>query len=87
MTDTPQPATGQPSTENPTPGAVAAADAGEESPVEWSTGRPVHFEIHAEDPRRAVEFYSTVFGWTSEGEPRASGDEPSLTLAKLAAKK
>ena len=66
MTDTPQPATEQPSTENPTPEAVAAADAGEESPVEWSTGRPVHSEIHAEDPRRAVEFYSTLFGWTSE---------------------
>jgi predicted enzyme related to lactoylglutathione lyase len=25
--------------------------------------RPVHFEIHADDPERAVEFYSRVFGW------------------------
>ena len=25
--------------------------------------RPVHFEILAEDPARAVEFYSQVFGW------------------------
>jgi predicted enzyme related to lactoylglutathione lyase len=26
-------------------------------------GRVIHFEIHAEDPERAIEFYSTVFGW------------------------
>ena len=26
--------------------------------------RVVHFEIHAEDPERAVRFYSTLFGWT-----------------------
>jgi predicted enzyme related to lactoylglutathione lyase len=25
--------------------------------------RVVHFEIHAEDPQRAVNFYSQVFGW------------------------
>jgi len=25
--------------------------------------RPVHFEIHAEDPERAVKFYTAVFGW------------------------
>jgi hypothetical protein len=25
--------------------------------------RPIHFEIMAEDPARAVEFYSKVFGW------------------------
>jgi uncharacterized protein len=25
--------------------------------------RVVHFEIHAEDPERAVRFYTTVFGW------------------------
>jgi predicted enzyme related to lactoylglutathione lyase len=25
--------------------------------------RPVHFEIHARDPERAVRFYETVFGW------------------------
>lgn len=26
--------------------------------------RPVHFEIHAEDPQRAIAFYSAVLGWT-----------------------
>ena len=25
--------------------------------------RPVHFEIPAENPERAMEFYSSVFGW------------------------
>lgn len=25
--------------------------------------RVIHFEIHAEDPERAVEFYLKVFGW------------------------
>lgn len=25
--------------------------------------RVVHFEIHAQDPDRAVKFYSAVFGW------------------------
>ena len=25
--------------------------------------RPVHFEIHADDPERAAEFYEGVFGW------------------------
>ncbi len=25
--------------------------------------RPVHFEIHAEDPERAANFYSELFGW------------------------
>ncbi len=25
--------------------------------------RVVHFEIHAQDPERAVRFYSQVFGW------------------------
>jgi uncharacterized protein len=50
-------------------------------------GRPVHFEIHAGDPERAVAFYSTVFGWqanrwgevpywllgTGEGQPGVDG--------------
>lgn len=27
----------------------------------------VHFEIPAEDPSRAQQFYSSVFGWTFEG--------------------
>ena len=26
-------------------------------------GRVVHFEIHADDPDRAVGFYKSVFGW------------------------
>ena len=26
--------------------------------------RVVHFEIHAADPERAVNFYQTLFGWT-----------------------
>jgi predicted enzyme related to lactoylglutathione lyase len=26
--------------------------------------RIVHFEIHAENPERAVKFYSEVFGWS-----------------------
>lgn len=26
--------------------------------------RPVHFEIHAENPDRAIGFYSTLFAWT-----------------------
>lgn len=25
--------------------------------------RPVHFEIHADDPERAAKFYTAVFGW------------------------
>lgn len=25
--------------------------------------RIVHFEIHASDPQRAIEFYESVFGW------------------------
>lgn len=25
--------------------------------------RPVHFEIHADNPERAVAFYANVFGW------------------------
>ena len=25
--------------------------------------RPIHFEIPAENPERAMEFYSNVFGW------------------------
>jgi predicted enzyme related to lactoylglutathione lyase len=25
--------------------------------------RPVHFEIPSDNPQRAIDFYSTVFGW------------------------
>ncbi len=35
--------------------------------------RPVHFEIHADEPERAVKFYTEIFGWTfnrwGEAEP------------------
>lgn len=26
-------------------------------------GRVIHFEINAEEPQRAAEFYAGVFGW------------------------
>ncbi len=26
-------------------------------------GRVIHFEIHAEDPARAIAFYTELFGW------------------------
>ena len=26
--------------------------------------RPIHFEIHAENPQRAIAFYTALFGWT-----------------------
>lgn len=26
--------------------------------------RPIHFEIHADDPERAAKFYQQIFGWT-----------------------
>jgi predicted enzyme related to lactoylglutathione lyase len=26
--------------------------------------RPIHFEIQADDPARAIKFYETVLGWT-----------------------
>ena len=25
--------------------------------------RPIHFEIHAENPQRAIDFYTKLFGW------------------------
>ncbi|WP_024877871.1 VOC family protein [Saccharomonospora piscinae] len=28
--------------------------------------RPVHFEIHASDPERAITFYTAVFEWSFE---------------------
>ena len=28
--------------------------------------RVVHFEIHAQDPARAVRFYAQVFGWSAQ---------------------
>ena len=26
--------------------------------------RPIHFEIQAENPERAIKFYQSLFGWT-----------------------
>ena len=34
--------------------------------------RPVHFEIHADNPERAIKFYRELFGWEFnqwEGQP------------------
>ena len=34
--------------------------------------RPIHFEIHAADPQRAIAFYTALFGWKFEqwaGQP------------------
>ncbi|GAA5170418.1 MULTISPECIES: VOC family protein [Amycolatopsis] len=46
--------------------------------------RPVHFEIHASDPERAITFYKTVFDWSFErwGSNRywliSTGDGPGI---------
>ena len=29
-------------------------------------GRPIHFELHVDDPDRAVSFYTQAFGWKIE---------------------
>jgi predicted enzyme related to lactoylglutathione lyase len=34
--------------------------------------RPIHFEIHADDPDRAQRFYEKLFGWTFAGVPGSS---------------
>lgn len=34
--------------------------------------RPVHFEIQADDPKRAAKFYTDVFGWLVEEFPSMS---------------
>lgn len=34
--------------------------------------RPIHFEIHGDDPVAATEFYSSLFGWKVE----QWGDQP-----------
>ncbi len=28
--------------------------------------RPVHFEVNADDPQRALQFYQNVFGWSHQ---------------------
>ncbi|HVV10302.1 VOC family protein [Amycolatopsis sp.] len=46
--------------------------------------RPVHFEIHATEPERAITFYTTVFDWSFErwGENPywliSTGDGPGI---------
>jgi predicted enzyme related to lactoylglutathione lyase len=53
--------------------------------------RPVHFEIHADDPQRAVAFYTTVFGWEVKQMPgmdywlltTGSPDQPGIDGAVL----
>lgn len=36
-------------------------------------GRPVHFEIHVDDMRRAQDFYAEVFGWGYEDYSEYAG--------------
>lgn len=54
----------QPAAENPTrsPEEELTAEEG----ADYAGGRPVHFEIQAADPQRALTFYSAVFGWSSQ---------------------
>ncbi len=40
--------------------------------------RVVHFEIQAEDPERAMKFYSLVFSWTFK---KFSGPQPYWTIS------
>lgn len=51
---------------DPTAADGAQTTAADGAATSFTTGRPVHFEIQAADPQRAVTFYSTVFGWSSE---------------------
>ena len=56
--------------------------------------RPIHFEIHAADPQRAIAFYSQLFGWTftqwgtesywlvGTGERSEPGIDGGLTLRR-----
>jgi len=43
--------------------------------------RVIHFEINADNPERAVKFYSTVFGWKIEKWPGG----PAYWLARTGA--
>ena len=44
--------------------------------------RPVHFEIHAGDPARAIQFYEAVFGWRFE---KWAGGDQEYWLVKTGA--
>lgn len=49
----------------PLPARSSASRSGHPSPRSGAPmNRPVHFEIHAHDPQRAIAFYQEVFGWT-----------------------
>lgn len=37
-------------------------------------GRVVHFEITADDPKRAAKFYSAIFGWEMKDSGMPGGD-------------
>ncbi len=44
--------------------------------------RPVHFEIHAEDPQRCIKFYKAVFGWEVKKFPTGDFDYWLVTTGK-----
>ena len=44
--------------------------------------RPVHFEIPAEKPERAIQFYKKVFGWKFE---RWNGPMENWTIGQAIA--
>jgi predicted enzyme related to lactoylglutathione lyase len=55
--------------------------------LEASMNRPIHFEIHTDNPERAIAFYSECFGWSFqkwEGGPEywmvvtGSDDQPGI---------
>ncbi|WP_125106372.1 MULTISPECIES: VOC family protein [Gulosibacter] len=60
------PAAGTTNADDTAAEAAPTAERRDAPAEEWSTGRPVHFEIHAADPKRAAEFYSAAFGWKLE---------------------
>jgi predicted enzyme related to lactoylglutathione lyase len=33
--------------------------------------RPIHFDMVADDPKTAMKFYETVFGWKFQRDKRA----------------
>jgi uncharacterized protein len=45
-------------------GGDAYLDSQQEHDHEAPMSRPIHFEIHASDPARAIDFYELVMGWT-----------------------
>ena len=43
---------------------AARSTSGATCPTVPRMSRPIHFEIHATDPQRAMAFYKKVFGWS-----------------------